>query len=180
MVSKPVRADTILPRPAVEERLPARNLLDREDASSPGAESFAAPSCSSHTNHHERLAAGAKLSQDGLSCRVASERGMTVRAWIAAIVVAVMVGTSAAAPAEKKNDKEKKDILNTETFSGLELRSIGPALMSGRIVDFAVDPADPAEYYVAVASGGVWKTDQRRHHLDADLRRARARTRSAA
>ncbi len=43
-------------------------------------------------------------------------------------------------------------------FSGLKPRSIGPALMSGRIGDFAVNPRNPAEYYIAVASGGVWKT----------------------
>jgi photosystem II stability/assembly factor-like uncharacterized protein len=48
--------------------------------------------------------------------------------------------------------------LTAETFEGLELRGIGPALMSGRIADIAVDPADPATWYVAVGSGGVWKT----------------------
>src|SRR5260370_40749580 len=42
-------------------------------------------------------------------------------------------------------------------FSGLELRSIGPALVSGRIVSIAVDPANRAPYYVGAASGGVWK-----------------------
>jgi len=42
--------------------------------------------------------------------------------------------------------------------SGLKLRSIGPALTSGRISDIAVNPKNPFEYYVAVASGGVWKT----------------------
>ena len=36
--------------------------------------------------------------------------------------------------------------------------SIGPALTSGRISDFAVNPKNPANYFVAVASGGVWKT----------------------
>lgn len=41
------------------------------------------------------------------------------------------------------------------TFS---FRNLGPALTSGRIADFAVNPEDRAEYYVAVASGGVWKT----------------------
>jgi photosystem II stability/assembly factor-like uncharacterized protein len=40
----------------------------------------------------------------------------------------------------------------------LRLRSIGPAFTSGRISGFAVDPANPTRYYVAVASGGVWKT----------------------
>jgi len=44
------------------------------------------------------------------------------------------------------------------SFKGLELRSIGPALMSGRIADIAIHPADPSLWYVAVGSGGVWKT----------------------
>jgi photosystem II stability/assembly factor-like uncharacterized protein len=43
-------------------------------------------------------------------------------------------------------------------FSGLELRGIGPALTSGRIADLAIDSRDPNTWYVAVASGGVWKT----------------------
>jgi photosystem II stability/assembly factor-like uncharacterized protein len=43
-------------------------------------------------------------------------------------------------------------------FDGLKLRSLGPAVASGRIAAFAVHPADPSHYYVAVASGGVWKT----------------------
>jgi photosystem II stability/assembly factor-like uncharacterized protein len=41
---------------------------------------------------------------------------------------------------------------------GLRLRSIGPAVTSGRVVGFAVHPTDRAQYYVAAASGGVWKT----------------------
>jgi photosystem II stability/assembly factor-like uncharacterized protein len=48
--------------------------------------------------------------------------------------------------------------LTAETFSGLEFRSIGPALMSGRIGDIAIDPTDLRVWYVAVASGNVWKT----------------------
>ncbi|MBI3411325.1 MAG: glycosyl hydrolase [Planctomycetes bacterium] len=43
-------------------------------------------------------------------------------------------------------------------FGGLKLRSIGPAITSGRIAAFAVHPTDTSIYYVAVASGGVWKT----------------------
>jgi photosystem II stability/assembly factor-like uncharacterized protein len=43
-------------------------------------------------------------------------------------------------------------------FDGLKLRSIGPAIASGRIAAFAVHPGDASRYYVAVASGGVWKT----------------------
>ena len=54
--------------------------------------------------------------------------------------------------------EQDEDVLGAGTFSGLKLRSIGPALMSGRIGDFAVDPEDPSRYFVAVASGGVWRT----------------------
>jgi len=47
---------------------------------------------------------------------------------------------------------------NAATFSGLRLRGIGPAFTSGRVVGFAVDPENSQHYFVAAASGGVWKT----------------------
>jgi photosystem II stability/assembly factor-like uncharacterized protein len=67
---------------------------------------------------------------------------------------------------EKKERKERKDRKDekpatkwsSKTFSGLALREIGPALTSGRIVDVVVDPTHRATWYVAAASGGVWKT----------------------
>lgn len=45
-----------------------------------------------------------------------------------------------------------------EQFQQLHFRSIGPAVMSGRISDFAVYEANPSIYYVGTAHGGVWKT----------------------
>lgn len=48
--------------------------------------------------------------------------------------------------------------MSAPTFKGLELRGIGPALMSGRIAHIEFEPGDPATWYVAVGSGGVWKT----------------------
>jgi photosystem II stability/assembly factor-like uncharacterized protein len=48
--------------------------------------------------------------------------------------------------------------LSSATLSGLKLRSLGPAVTSGRVVGFAVHPHDRSTYYVAAASGGVWKT----------------------
>ena len=54
---------------------------------------------------------------------------------------------------------QKTDDLFTEsTFQGLEMRNIGPAFTSGRIADIAVHPEDESIWYVAVGSGGVWKT----------------------
>ncbi|MCP5518554.1 MAG: glycosyl hydrolase [Verrucomicrobiales bacterium] len=45
-----------------------------------------------------------------------------------------------------------------EVFAGLKARLVGPALMSGRIGDFAVHPDDSRQFYAAACSGGVWKT----------------------
>jgi len=61
---------------------------------------------------------------------------------------------------QKKSPTESKpaEIKDELSLSGLKFRNIGPALTSGRIADFAVNPANPFEYFVATASGGVWKT----------------------
>ncbi len=40
----------------------------------------------------------------------------------------------------------------------MKLRNVGPALQSGRIADIAIHPEDDNCWYVAVGSGGVWKT----------------------
>jgi photosystem II stability/assembly factor-like uncharacterized protein len=37
-------------------------------------------------------------------------------------------------------------------------RSIGPAVMGGRIDDIAVDEANPSTFYIGYATGGIWKT----------------------
>lgn len=61
--------------------------------------------------------------------------------------------------AQKKKDNDDENLLTSGTFSGLQWREVGPALASGRIGDLAVHPDDRSVYYVAVASGGVWKTE---------------------
>jgi len=45
-----------------------------------------------------------------------------------------------------------------EALEALPLREVGPAVAGGRIADIAVHPTDPSTWYVAVGSGGVWKT----------------------
>jgi len=57
-----------------------------------------------------------------------------------------------------KDDDKKNDTIKSSHVSGLKFRSIGPAFTSGRIADFAVNPKNHSEYYVAVASGHIWKT----------------------
>ena len=73
-----------------------------------------------------------------------------------AFPIVFLVAGIAHAAAEDEN--RPADRTSSGTFSGLSLRSIGPAVTSGRVVGFAVHPKDPKQYYVAAASGGVWKT----------------------
>jgi hypothetical protein len=48
--------------------------------------------------------------------------------------------------------------LDKDDLAGLQAREIGPAVMSGRLVDLAVVEADPRVFYVASSTGGLWKT----------------------
>ena len=55
-------------------------------------------------------------------------------------------------------DKKSENFLTKLNLGAFKLRSVGPALTSGRVSDFAVHPDKRHEYYVATSSGGVWKT----------------------
>ena len=50
-----------------------------------------------------------------------------------------------------------RDLL-TSAVGALRFRSIGPAVVSGRISDLAIHPTNKSTWYVAAASGGLWKT----------------------
>ncbi len=64
----------------------------------------------------------------------------------------------AAAQTDVKSPDATKSPL-AEAVGGFGFRAVGPALSSGRIGDLAVDPTRPARYFVAAASGGVWRTE---------------------
>jgi len=55
--------------------------------------------------------------------------------------------------AEQRKALEARSVLNDIKF-----RSIGPSIMSGRVVDIDANPEDPTEFYVAYATGGLWHT----------------------
>ncbi len=44
-------------------------------------------------------------------------------------------------------------------FTKVAFQNVGPTIMSGRIVDLAVNPENPTEFYAAYASGGLWYTN---------------------
>src|ERR1700741_3882852 len=49
--------------------------------------------------------------------------------------------------------------LSDALFKNLKARSIGPAVMGGRVSDIAIDPHNPFVFYVGLAHGGVFKTN---------------------
>lgn len=50
-----------------------------------------------------------------------------------------------------------QDVIS-KASAGLSLREIGPAVAGGRIADIEVVPTDQSTWFVAVGSGGLWKT----------------------
>jgi len=75
------------------------------------------------------------------------------------IVLVAMMMIMPDMQAQRKKDKEDAtDPLADVSFNVFKLRSIGPALTSGRLSDLAVNPDDHSEFYVAASAGGIWKT----------------------
>ncbi len=87
-------------------------------------------------------------------------RNTLIAALAAAITLAAATPPAPLAAQAKAKAPAAKE---ADPYAGLSLgafrlRSIGPALTSGRISDFAVRPGKRHEFYVASSSGGVWKT----------------------
>jgi photosystem II stability/assembly factor-like uncharacterized protein len=80
----------------------------------------------------------------------------------APFVLLVLVGFTVLdgrfAPAKAVVEARQTAALTPDLLSGLTLRNIGPANMSGRIVDLAVVESDTSIIYAASATGGLWKT----------------------
>ncbi len=58
-----------------------------------------------------------------------------------------------------KGLKDRAEMASSSLVANLPLENIGPSIMSGRVVQLAVNPDNPVEFYVAYASGGLWHTD---------------------
>ncbi|MCU0714105.1 MAG: hypothetical protein MUC43_18765 [Pirellula sp.] len=71
----------------------------------------------------------------------------------------LMIAPVRATAQDSDTPKDETPGINSGLVSPLRFRNIGPALMSGRISDLVVDPADTSTWYAAAASGGVWKTE---------------------
>ena len=76
----------------------------------------------------------------------------------AAISALITTALALSTPTSTAAQTQPDPALIHEATQGLALRGIGPALMGGRIADIAIHPTDPTTWYLAVGSGGVWKT----------------------
>lgn len=85
-------------------------------------------------------------------------RLVPARSLVAAAVAVLLAAATAHAAVSRSAARPEAVKLDAKLFKGLEWRSIGPANMGGRISDFAAVESNPAEYYVATATGGVFKT----------------------
>jgi photosystem II stability/assembly factor-like uncharacterized protein len=60
---------------------------------------------------------------------------------------------------DRLNGLAKRKLLHNQSLlKDISFRNIGPSVMSGRVVDVDVNPNDPTEFYVAYATGGLWRT----------------------
>ena len=72
----------------------------------------------------------------------------------AAFVAAGLLASASHLPAQEASDDPM-----ARATAALEFRTIGPTIMGGRVADLAVVESDPRIFYVGVATGGVWKTE---------------------
>ena len=54
--------------------------------------------------------------------------------------------------------QQKQNLAQQSLVKNTSFTNVGPTIMSGRVVDLAVNPNNPNEFYVGYASGGVWYT----------------------
>jgi len=79
---------------------------------------------------------------------------MKPRPWFLLLLLSLLALPTAAVAQDDEGTE-----LTSSLVSSLKMRNIGSALMSGRILEVAVDPVRSSTWYIAVASGGVWKTE---------------------
>ncbi|MBY6204655.1 VPS10 domain-containing protein [Halomonas denitrificans] len=74
------------------------------------------------------------------------------------LLLGLVLSSLLSLPLAAQEDAESGEVSLEQRLAGLELRTVGPAFMSGRIADIAIHPEDESTWYVAVGPGGVWKT----------------------
>ena len=81
------------------------------------------------------------------------------------IFLLAQVDRPAFTPAKErlKNVETRQQLLEKSLVKNVPFESIGPTVFSGRVADVDVLESDPTQFYVAYASGGLWKTENNGH-----------------
>src|SRR4249919_868467 len=75
------------------------------------------------------------------------------------LAFAVASGADAATPSGSKASRGGPVVVDPLLMKELSWRSVGPANMGGRVSDFAIPASKPTTMYVALGTGGVFKTE---------------------
>ncbi len=103
---------------------------------------------------------GERRSLEGITVPGTAAHGGAPVWRLGALMVLTFAGTLALLSSpHPASSQELGTTLRGEDLAALEWRELGPAITSGRIVAFAVDPGDERVIYAASASGGAWKTE---------------------
>jgi photosystem II stability/assembly factor-like uncharacterized protein len=84
---------------------------------------------------------------------------MKLKKWMLAASLSLVLNCLQAFSQDSDEPKDEAPGINSALVSPLSFRGLGPAFMSGRIGDIAVDPVNRSIWYVVASSGGVWKTE---------------------
>jgi len=76
------------------------------------------------------------------------------------VTAPVSMGIEATTAAQRMTGYQQRQKLDAASLvNNVKFRAVGPTNMSGRVVDLDVNDANPTHFFVAYASGGLWKTE---------------------
>src|SRR6056300_408262 len=78
---------------------------------------------------------------------------------LSSILLTVLVCFPLGTQAQRKSKKVQQKTVPEVSLDAFAFRNVGPAFLSGRIADIVFHPENDNVWYVAVGSGGVWKTE---------------------
>jgi len=79
---------------------------------------------------------------------------------VAVLSVLVLVAPTSSQTSRHRNSSGGKESANPDPLmlKSIQARSIGPAIMSGRVSSIALDPEDINTFYIGLGTGGIMKT----------------------
>src|ERR1044071_5382247 len=78
---------------------------------------------------------------------------------VSSSAISILSAQEAPSPSATLSPSPSLPGLSEALFKNLKARSIGPAVMGGRVSDIAIDPRNSFVFYVGLGHGGVFKTN---------------------